>query len=292
MLGTLVSLLLLVACDRANEVRDTGKNSGLTNEELLAKAVADMKELKSYHFELNGTLPDMSVGKSGIYIVGDMQTDERGSKITASSEASTSNSSPTSSTIVVPTESSVNVILVNGHWNESYDKGKTWDVVHIDSPAYLFIGTFGLPWDTRFSSGYPTTGERMIQSLTFKDGTPRVESIDGITTRHMVVEPIGTPSQESIGSPSVLVMEGAKALNIWVSTDITPTIRQMTVEGSRVDNLSANPSPEPESPLVNAEESKPNVVKPYSLTWKWSQFNEDFGVVNPPSPESINTPSP
>src|SRR5688572_11993297 len=83
-LTILLGLLLFAACDRDNKERDTGPNAGLSNQELLMKAVANMKALKSYHFELDGTSPSVSGGiDPEIHMVGDIQTDDKGSKIKA-----------------------------------------------------------------------------------------------------------------------------------------------------------------------------------------------------------------
>jgi hypothetical protein len=284
----LLCLLFLAACGDSNEPRDTGPNAGLSDQTLLTKAVADMRALKSYHFDVTGTFPSVISGRpSDAHIFGDMQTDDKGSRIRATNESNTANSGPTPGSTAVASESGVDVILAKGDWYESYDGGNTWNRPQIDTPAYLFIGTFGLIWDARYSFGSPTTGEQMIKQLAFKDDSSTVESIDGVMTRHMLAEPNVPPE---IGEASAWVMEGAKTISIWVSTDITPTIRQMTVDG--IDIPPSDGANDPASATATLKENGQPPDKPYHLTWKWSRFNEDFGVINPPPPEKINTPVP
>jgi hypothetical protein len=42
-------------------------------------------------------------------------------------------------------------------------------------------------------------------------------------------------------------------------------------------------------PSVLKEDEEPTDT-PYTLTWKWSRFNEDFGKVEPPPRETVKSP--
>jgi WD40 repeat protein len=45
------------------------------------------------------------------------------------------------------------------------------------------------------------------------------------------------------------------------------------------------------SPTV-VKEDEQITYSPYTLTWKWSRFGEDFGEVKAPPPQTVNTPIP
>lgn len=144
-------------------------------------------------------------------------------------------------------------------------------------------------WDTRYFSGYPTTGDYMIEHSTFQDSNSSLEDVDGVMTRHIVAEPNRTSDLMDFDS-STIILENAKTLSFWVSTDVTPTIRQMAVEGTA--NLSSDGANDRGSATVTLKGNSQPSDKPYHITWKWSRFNEDFGMINPPPPEKINTPIP
>lgn len=286
----LFCLLFLAACDDNNQPRDTGPNASLSDHELLTKAVGDMKALKSYHFDVSGTFPSAaSTTPSDAHIFGDMQTDDKGSRIRADVGSSTVTSDVTPDPALASTLAGVDVILANDNWYESYDSGNTWASIHLDTPAYLFIAGFSMLWDTRYFSGYPTTGDYMIQHSTFRDSNSTLENIDGVMTRHIVAEPNQTSDLVNFDS-STIILENAKTLSLWVSTDITPTIRQMAVDG--IANLSSDGASEPGSATVTLKENGQPSDKPYHITWKWSRFDEDFGIINSPPSEKISTPQP
>lgn len=122
----LLCLLFLAACSDNKEPRDTGPNAGLSDQTLLTKAVADMKALKSYHFDVSGTVPSAeSTTPSDAHIFGDMQTVDKGSRIRADSGSSTATSSVTPDATLASTSAGVDVILANDNWYESYDGGNT-----------------------------------------------------------------------------------------------------------------------------------------------------------------------
>src|SRR5438552_13305436 len=91
--GILIGLLtiLVAACGQDNELQDTGPNAKLSNEELLKKAVADMKALKSYRMEFKGGLPSEQVVMApDTVITADMQLNGKGNRITITGSGSPS----------------------------------------------------------------------------------------------------------------------------------------------------------------------------------------------------------
>ncbi|HUS13686.1 MAG TPA: WD40 repeat domain-containing protein [Chloroflexia bacterium] len=178
-----------------------GTTSGLSNADLLAKAAANMQTLESYHFEVQGGVPDDSLRMSpNTHMVGDIESHGKAARISVSDEANSA------------------VWLQPGgdrHY-ESYDGGKTWMVPTGDSGLDFMIGILGSLW--HFSG--PFSGIQLVGGLQPRDGTPASEVIAGTATRHMTAE-----------APQMFI--GATSLQIWVSTEISPTIRRMRIEGSR-----------------------------------------------------------
>jgi hypothetical protein len=114
----------------------------------------------------------------------------------------------------------------------------------------------------------------LLKGLKFQDSTPRIETIDGVTTRHMAAhwEPNDNQGDEDTILGFAPFLTGT--INSWVSTDITPTIRQMHIASTNT--------------ILNEDEQP--IETPFTLHWKWSRFNEDFGKVEPPPPDSLRPP--
>src|SRR5207253_6640277 len=123
-------------------------------------------------------------------------------------------------------------------WFESYDGGKTWDKAITDTPGGFLMNMFGWWWDerpsgTKDATPYPSAGEDMVKGLVFNDGNPRLEQIDGVVTRHVVANFANLTK-----SPRDLLMsdwgegwsQSAKEVDLWVTTDISPTIREMLIK--------------------------------------------------------------
>jgi Tol biopolymer transport system component len=185
-----------------------------------------MKALKSYHFEFQGGLPSMSVRmSSNLSITGDVQLYGKGARWRVRDEGG-------GVTGGVGMNYDVGAGIdgirgTGGGWWESYDGGKTW----VDPPSGDTILSFLLLWlDCRWGNlfregevtGDPALCESLARQLDFQDGTPRLEKVGGVVTRHLV----GT-----VGDPTAQESGQGLAVNIWVSTDITPTLRQMRVAG-------------------------------------------------------------
>ncbi|HEX9990798.1 MAG TPA: WD40 repeat domain-containing protein [Chloroflexia bacterium] len=224
--------LLIMSCGGDSELKDTGPNANLNNDELLKKAVENMKVLQSYHFDFTGGLPSEMVQMSrNLSITADIQLADKGSTIKIRDESGEVSGG---TSLMLDIGSGLDVTITKDGWYESYDQGKSWYKAQTDTPGGFLMAMFGWMWDRRATAGsdeYPTPGEKLVGSLNFKDATPRLEQIDGIITRHMVADFNSAAKQ-----PEETILydqwEGAKRADIWVSTEITPTIRQMRIEGS------------------------------------------------------------
>jgi hypothetical protein len=114
---------------------------------------------------------------------------------------------------------------------ESYDGGKTWeDPKGADTFPGMLVSL--LQWSHRGSLllGPPTRD--VLSTLVFTDGTPLVERIGGVPTRHLMTP---LPAEGDVPDPGFLgdfPDRGPLTLHLWVSTDITPTIRQVRIAGA------------------------------------------------------------
>ncbi|MDQ3930449.1 MAG: hypothetical protein M3328_15060 [Chloroflexota bacterium] len=266
--------LVLVACGGAAEPVDEGPNAHLSNDELLALAIDNMKQIESYQMVFRGDASDDSfvIGPNTV-ITAQMQSDQKGSRVAIGAELP----NPDGSAITPDVEDTrvdihIDMLITEKETYHSDDGGKTWHTYEVDTGEDYLLAFFGTLWDTRRHGSDPTVGEQLIQGLAFEDGTPRIEMVDGVTTRHMVATRKPTGNEEAQEAFMGLAPAGGTG-SIWVSTDITPTIRQMRIEGVSI-----------------VHEGSEAVAKPFALHWKWSRFNEDFGKVEPPPPDTIKPP--
>lgn len=269
--------LFLAACGQSQEEKDTGPNANLSNEELIQTAIANMKAAKSYHFEFksNGLSSDGFKLSPNLTIIGDLQFNGKGSKIKFSDQPVTPDPNPDS--VDLRLGGSVDMIYANEATNEpwpylSYDGGKTWHHYGVDTGAGLLLAMFGWVWKPSEGASSLTIGEQMFQNTTFKAGSPPLEQVDSVITRQLIADV--PKNDEQNGFPKI-AMEEAKRITVWVSTDVTPTIRQMRIEGSNGSRASEDEQP---------------TDTPFTLTWTWSRFNEDFGEIKAPPTETIKSP--
>jgi hypothetical protein len=264
---TLLALLGLItsACGGASEptaastVKLTGPNAHLSNAELLKKAVANMRALGSYHFEFKGGPLSAPLRIShDMSIVGDIQLDDRGSRIKVRDDAERKEG-----------ETGLDVLITGHGWYESFDNGRTWHTTVTSTPGSILTGLFTWIWQNPWEKTpgeYETQGEKLILNQTFMDAIPQAELVDSVVTKHIVAELKEDPNQLPFETQP---FEGAKRLELWISTEVTPTIRQMKIGGDNVED---------------------GQQSPYTLTWKWSRFNEDFGRVELPPTETVKSP--
>jgi hypothetical protein len=261
-LSTLVcAALLLSACDQPQEEKDTEPNANLSNAELLKKAMANMNALNSFHMEVEKqvdglagkTMTDMEqMGYSGppYYTI----------TATVDLEKSKRTESGIEQMVIEYTGLSLdpkqnldwNIIVTGGDWYESTDGGKSWSISDSEAPGYLaasLLNEWG--WDKESISQFD---KALDNGLVLKDGSPRIETLDGVSTRHMVSD---------------------KEIQFWVSTDSLPTVRQIRSEGT-LPPASMTPTP------GSKKGSEEYEALSFKYAWKWSRFNEDFANVNPP----------
>jgi WD40 repeat protein len=229
--------LALAACGRAGELVDEGPNSKLSNEELLAEAIDNMKQVESYQVVFRGGMPGDYIKMSqSMVITAEIQPTPRGTRFWIRDEAGQApNAGPNPDSLDLTGGAGVDVLLTEKETYHSYDGGKTWTTWGVDTPeGYLFV-MFVPVWTVQEGPNGPgTMGEELVRGLTFKDGTPRLEVVDGVITRHMVAERQPSGSQDDEGSYMGLTPLPTGTIHLWASTDVTPTIRQMRVEGSTV----------------------------------------------------------
>ncbi|HEX8597146.1 MAG TPA: hypothetical protein VF952_01355 [Chloroflexia bacterium] len=272
--------LLVAACGRAAEPVDEGPNAHLSNDELLAIAVENMHQAESYNSVFRGGIPSDAVKMSqSIAITAEVQPIERGNRITIRDEAEPETvTGPNPDSVDLRGGAGVDVLYTAKESYHSYDGGETWTTWGVDTPQdYLFV-MFVPVWKVHEERTRPSTrpsiGGQLVKGLTFRDGTPRLEVIDGATTRHMVAQREPTGNEEDQDHIYGFGPLPTGTINLWVSTDITPTIRQMHVASTNT--------------ILNEDEQPTET--PYTLHWKWSRFNEDFGKVEPPPPDTIKPP--
>jgi hypothetical protein len=266
--------LFLTACGQTAEEKDTGPNANLSNEELLKKAVANMSALSSFHMEVEKqvdglagmTMTDMEqMGFSGppYYQV----------SATVDLEKSTNAKSGIKQMVIKYTSLSLdpkenldwNIIVTADNWFESTDGGKSWSISDSEGPGFLAASLLNeWSWDKESIS---QIDKALDNGLVLKDGSPRTETLDGVSTRHMV------PDMESIKDTDEPPFP--KEIQFWVSTDSLPTVRQIRSEGT-LPPASMTPTP------GSKKGSEEHEALSFKYTWKWSRFNEDFADVNPP----------
>ena len=209
------------------ELVDNGPNAGLSNGELVSVAITNMKALDSYRFEFKGGMPSMGTRmSSNLSITGDVQLHGKGARWSVRDEGGGVFGGNGMNFDVGAGIDGVRG--TGGGWWESYDGGKTWvDPEAGDTQLSFLLLWLDCRWGNLFTdeeqTGDPHICEALASQLDYKDGTPRLERIDGTVTRHMV----GTyGDQEAQASGQALTVD------LWVSTDITPTLRRLHVEGT------------------------------------------------------------
>ncbi|PZR97997.1 MAG: hypothetical protein DLM69_09125, partial [Candidatus Chloroheliales bacterium] len=87
-----------------------------------------------------------------------------------------------------------------------------------------------------------------------KDANPANDTIDGANTKHITANAQDLSSLSSAGSSGAMTGK----IDVWISTDANPTIRQMRVNGT-------------------------SGGQSLDFTIKWSKINENFNITAPPS---------
>jgi len=210
--------LTLAACDSNSSTPTSGPTN--SDAELVKQAGVNMKALKSYHIEATG-----SMSGGDLKISGDIDAGSNNSRLDMSSAGQ-----------------DLQTVQVGSDNYASSDGGKTFVK---GSSAGMNIGGLVRIWD----SFNPDSIDK--HAANFKDGSPVRETIDGTDTRHITA----ASSDLSLGSTG-----GAASINstidLWISTDATPTVRQMKLVGQ-------------------------TGAQGVNLTFKWSHINENFDIKAP-----------
>ena len=214
---------------------DNGPNARLSNQELVNKAVTNMRQLRAYHMEFSGpVMLDRSPGVP-MTLLADVQLPERGLWLVREGAPGQGSKFWMSLGARVyqwqqlPAPEWEIRWASDGKLYESTNGGKTWegsslDLLTMTFGCYFECGVFEQYWGPAQIEGTPTV---MASSpLTFTDGSPRLEKRDGVVTRHVVADVSGISAEYGPWS------EPPTKLDLWVSTEITPTIRKLVMRGT------------------------------------------------------------
>ncbi len=220
-LGALAAIVMvsvmLAACGG-----DSGSTS-MSNGDLLKKAAINMKAAKSYNLDVNIDNAGMAVTMNG-----DIDLANKNSALKMSAAGT-----------------NVNMVTVGGENFTSADGGKTY--VKGDSGAASATDSFTKMWDSFNAADVDKSASAL------KDGSPATEKIDGADTKHM------TASIKDLSSLAPSTGGGSSTdgnIDLWISTDANPTVRQMKLSGT-------------------------NEGKALTATIKWSKINEPVTIKKP-----------
>ncbi len=280
----------LSACGQSSEENAPGPNASLSNEELLNKAVANMSTLKSFHMEIEKQVE----GFAGKTITDTEHLGYSGppyyhSNAAIDLEKSKSRESGIEQMVIEYSGQSLDParnlewkIIVKGEdWYESTDGGKSWSISNSEGPGFLAASLLN-EWDWDAEQNSPIN-KALDSGLVLKDGSPRVEKIGGVSTRHTFFD-MGSIKDVDTYPFS---LPGTKEIHFWVSTDSLPTVRQIRIEG---DLPPTSPSPSMTPTPSNERGDEEHKGLSFKYTWKWSRFNENFGEVKPPPTETVKSP--
>ncbi|MDQ6694269.1 MAG: LppX_LprAFG lipoprotein [Chloroflexota bacterium] len=193
-----------------------------SNADLFKAAAANMKAATSYHLEA-----DIKQGDQNMSMKGDIDMANKNTQLDMSAAGQ-----------------SVKVIKVGGTVYNSVDNGATYVKGDASSdPSSNFAGL----WD----NFKPDEIDKSKDAL--KDGTPATEKIDGVDTKHITAN---AKDLSSLSAGSSKAMDGT--IDLWVTTDANPTIRQLKIDGT-------------------------SDGKPIAATLKWNKINEKFDIKAPPT---------
>lgn len=194
----------------------------MSNADLLKAAVANMKGLKSYHIDA-----DINQAGEPVKMAGDIDATSNNADLNMTNQGQDVHA------IVIDEDAYVATAGTTG-----YQKAPA---------SVLNLGSFTGIW----SNFKPEDVDKTAAAL--RDGTPATETLDGVTTRHIIGDAKELSALTTQGS-SATQQEGT--VELWISTDATPYIHQMKIDG-KTDGTD----------LV--------------ATFKWSKFNETFDIKAP-----------
>ena len=186
---------------------------------LLQQAVGDMKALKSYHM-------DIATGSAAQSVTMGADVDVANNKLKMDTSAAGQN---------------ISIVAIGSDVYMSTDGGKTYFQSPSSGQLTQSLSSFVHMWD-KYNASTATT---MTNAL--KEGVPASEQIDGIDTKHFIVDSAAFNGAAGNSQGTV---------ELWISTDSSPTIRQLKASSTTAGNTT-------------------------NVTVKWSKFNEDLNITAP-----------
>ncbi len=214
----LVAVLALAACGDSA--------SGKSNADLLKDAAANMKALKTYHLTA-----DITSAGSPTKLDGDFDVANNSYKIDTTSGG-------VSATVIVIGGTDV-YISQDGTTYQKLDSSMTGSVT-------AGFGSMTGMWDNFKPEDIDANKDQI------KDGTPAIEQIDGVDTKHMTGD-MQALSSLSTGAGGDATTTGT--VDLWVGPDSKPYVRQVKINSSDT-----------------------------SGTVSWSKFDEAVSISAPPTP--------
>lgn len=193
-------LLLLAACDNTPPTPAI-PTPGTDNASLLLQATNNMRQLRSYRVAADGVaITEGQVGTiSGIVDVANAR-----SKLT----------------LTYPPTLTVQLISIGAAAYVSTDAGQTWQAAPIAGGEV--VSSLSKGWNGLQQSEI----NRANAAGAIKDSSPVMETIDGVLCKHIVANADNLPTLAAAGS----TFSGG-AVEIWISADSTPLIRQIRITG-------------------------------------------------------------
>jgi LppX_LprAFG lipoprotein len=204
-----------------------GASATMSNADLLKAAATNMKNAKSYHLDLSGTAAGQTISMNG-------DIDVAGNK---------------SNLTIAAAGMNISAVTIVSDTYLSTDGGKTFTKTDPSSNPVSGLGSFTKMWD----SFKPADIDKAASAL--KDASPANDTIDGATTKHITANAQDLSSLSSAAG-SGGVMTGT--IDIWVSTDTNPTVRQMKVNGTSSGQA-------------------------INFNMKWSNINQPVTITAPPA---------
>lgn len=238
LLMIIVMSVALAACggdsgaSSSGSVGNPNANANLSNADLLKKAATDMKALKSYNVDASANAAGMQVSFNANLDLTNKKTSVKMNAMGIDAQA----------------------VIIGSTAYVSTDGGKTFKKNDAASTTASF-DTFTKLWDN-FS---PTEVDKVKDAL--KDASPATDTIDGVSTKHMT----GSAKDLAALASSTGEQMDNGTIDLWVTTDENPTVRQMKVVGKSSGQD------------VNA-------------TLKWSKINENFDIQAPTTTGEVQAP--
>ena len=222
-IGVLLTAAILIpvlsACGGDNA---TPTVSAMSNASLLKAAAANMKAAKSYHIDA-----DINEAGQKVKMVGDIDITGKNAKLTMTTQGQ-----------------DVDVVVIG---EDAYVKTAGGTSYQKAPASALNLDSFINIW----SNFKPEDVDKAAAAL--KDATPPTETIEGVTTKHIVGDAKELSALTTQGS-SATTQEGT--VDLWISTDATPYIYQMRINGTS------------DGTAIDG-------------TFKWNKFNETFEIKAP-----------